>query len=247
MRRARSLWQTLVAGVDNDLAETVSRATTAVWRRLRRGRATKRPSSRRAPWLVGGAVAAAVLAGGALWPTASGVATEDPADVVSTPAPHGDRRERRCVADSAPRRRSAPTADGSAATDLAQVTGGLLDARIACARGAGCLATVVRGCRRRCPRARSTCPPVSDRSRSSTTSATSPCSASTPPTARARPQMVVILRRDEEWLLRDVYGRRAAAMSSEAVGSDAELDPRTPPPRAGTSPHRGSARRPRRR
>ncbi|WP_127818615.1 hypothetical protein, partial [Microbacterium sp. CPCC 204701] len=65
----RPLWQSLIGSVDADLADTVSRATTAVWRRMRTP-----TRSRRAPLLVGGAVAASVLVGGALWPSAGGVA-----------------------------------------------------------------------------------------------------------------------------------------------------------------------------
>ncbi|MFK4835290.1 hypothetical protein ACI3KY_06140 [Microbacterium sp. ZW T2_14] len=143
-----SMWHSLLAGVDNDLADSVSRATTAVWRRLRPNPSDRpeRASRRRAPWLVGGAVAAAVLAGGALWPTASGVAKEEPAEVTAT-APPGQTTEGTGT-------EAAPTTDGSqdppaadpvaaAPTDLAQVTGALLDARLACQGASGCLDDVV--------------------------------------------------------------------------------------------------------
>ncbi|WP_106813969.1 hypothetical protein [Microbacterium timonense] len=82
---ARPLWHSLIAGVDDDLADSVSRATTAVWRRLRADRPPRSPR-RRTPWLVGGAVAAAVLAGGALWPSAGGVATGTAAQTAPPPA-----------------------------------------------------------------------------------------------------------------------------------------------------------------
>ena len=196
-----SMWQSLIAGVDNDLAETVSRATTAVWRRLRPSEQTKR-ASRRAPWLVGGAVAAAVLAGGALWPTASGVATEDPADVVNTPAPTATGT----AADASPTPTAPPVAraaEGSATPDLVQVTGGLLDARIACGGAPDCLATVVADA--------TTLPegaidlPAGTRSLTLLDDFGDIAVLRLDAADGARPsQMVVILRRDEKWLLRDV-------------------------------------------
>lgn len=195
----RSLWHTLVGGVDDDLADTVSRATTAVWRRLRRTQEPPKTGSRRAPWLVGGAVAVAVLAGGALWPTASGVATDDAADATpkATPGP----------AASLPAGAEPPeTPEGAAAgepADLARITGELLDARTACAGDAACLATVAVDA---APLAGGTIDrPATGRSvtllddfgdiavlRVDASDASGPS------------QMVVILRRDEKWLLRDV-------------------------------------------
>ncbi len=135
----RSMWHTLVAGVDDDLADTVSRATTAVWRRLRRTGDAPKAGARRAPWLVGGAVAVAVLAGGALWPSASGVATDDrpSASPAATPG----------LPASAPSGADPTETPGSGAAagepaDLARITSDLLDARIACAGDASCLTTV---------------------------------------------------------------------------------------------------------
>ncbi|KAF2419197.1 hypothetical protein [Microbacterium sp. B35-30] len=197
-----SLWQSLLAGVDNDLADSVSRATTAVWRRLRRIEPTKRNSSRRAPWLVGGAVAAAVLAGGALWPTASGVATEDHADVVTTPAPTATG----AGADPSPTSaapQGAPAADVSAGTALTQVAGGLLDARTACGGATDCLATVVADA--------TTLPegaidlPAGERALTLLDDFGDIAVLRLDAADGALPsQMVVILKRDEKWLLRDV-------------------------------------------
>ncbi len=60
----RPTWvDTMARHVDADLADTVSRVTTGVWRRLR----TPRAGTRR-PWLFAGGAAAAVLAAGLLWP-----------------------------------------------------------------------------------------------------------------------------------------------------------------------------------
>ena len=193
-----SMWQSLVAGVDNDLADTVSRATTAVWRRLRREERIGKPAPRRAPWLVGGAVAAAVLAGGALWPTASGVATEDPADVV-TPTPSGTDR----ASDDASAGPDDAPMDAGAPADLAQVAGALLDARLACGTASDCLASVVvdaaslPGGTVDLPAAERTLTLLDDFGdiavlRADAADGVGPS------------QMVVILRRDEKWLLRDV-------------------------------------------
>lgn len=197
-----SLWQSILAGVDDDLADTVSRATTAVWRRLRRTDPARPASSRRAPWLVGGAVAAAVLAGGALWPTASGVATDDPADVVTTPAPTATG----AGADASPARaepQGALSADGSGGADLAQVAGGLIDARIACGGAPECLATVVADA--------ATLPegaidlPADARTLTLLDDFGDIAVLRLDAADGTRPsQMVVILRRGEEWLLRDV-------------------------------------------
>ena len=196
------LWQSLVAGVDNDLAETVSRATTAVWRRLRRAETTKRASSRRAPWLVGGAVAAAVLAGGALWPTASGVATEEPADVMTAPAPTMTG-EGAGASPTPAGPQGAPTAGSSGGTDLAQVAGALLDSRIACGGAPDCLATVVADA--------TTLPegaidlPAGERTLTLLDDFGDIAVLRLDAADGAHPsQMVVILKRDEKWLLRDV-------------------------------------------
>ena len=193
-----SMWQSLVAGVDNDLADTVSRATTAVWRRLRREERVGKPAHRRAPWLVGGAVAAAVLAGGALWPTASGVATEDPVDVVA-PTPSGADR---ASDDASAAPDDAPT-DAGAPADLAQVAGALLDARLACGTATDCLASVVvdaaslPGGMVDLPAAERTLTLLDDFGDIAVLRVDAVDGASPS-------QMVVILRRDGKWLLRDV-------------------------------------------
>ncbi|TDN92874.1 hypothetical protein [Microbacterium sp. BK668] len=77
-----SLLSRLVGMVDADLADALSRATTGLWRRVR----AERPPSRRRPILVGGIIACAVLAGGLLWP-AGGPATAEGGTADPTPAP----------------------------------------------------------------------------------------------------------------------------------------------------------------
>ncbi|MBW9118925.1 hypothetical protein JNB63_02345 [Microbacterium trichothecenolyticum] len=196
----RSMWQTLVAGVDDDLADTVSRATTAVWRRLRRMGDGAKTGPRRAPWLVGGAVAAAVLAGGALWPSASGVATDEGASAApsATPEPGAP-----VPAGSEP---PAPSANGAPAgepADLERTTAGLLDARNACAGDAACLAAVtvdavpLAGGAIDEPATGRTVTLLDDFGDIAVLRVDAE-DASVPS------QMVVVLRRDEKWLLRDV-------------------------------------------
>ena len=89
------------------------------------------------PWLIGGAAAVIVLAVGLLWPTgeeapatADGGASATPASGASpTPAPTAAT--------------VGPLPDASAPADLVQVTTELLDARRECAGDAGCLTRVM--------------------------------------------------------------------------------------------------------
>ncbi|WP_341999416.1 hypothetical protein MRBLWH7_000815 [Microbacterium sp. LWH7-1.2] len=197
----RSMWQTLVAGVDDELADSVSRATTALWRRLRRTGDGAKTGSRRAPWLVGGAVAAAVLAGGALWPTASGVATDDRASAAPTASPEPAAS---VPAASAPPATSAGGAPAGESADLARITGELLDARNACAGDDdACLTDVtvdampLAGGAIDLPAAGRSVTPLDDFG----DIAVLRVDASD---AAVPSQMVVILRTDQKWLLRDV-------------------------------------------
>ncbi|GAA5198069.1 hypothetical protein [Microbacterium jejuense] len=203
---ARSLWQNLLVGVDDDLADTVSRTTTAVWRRLRGGgaRGASTPGRRRAPWLVGGAVAAAVLAAGALWPgggpaTADGAGGMDPTPTATTLIADTGAPEGTPAAEEG--------ADDAVAQpgDLAAVAAALLDARVACAGESGCLADVLVD-----PATAPAGGGVIDRAAAERTVtllddfgdlAVLRVDAVD---AREVPQLMVILRRDEKWLLRDV-------------------------------------------
>jgi len=199
------VWQTLLAGVDDDLADTVSRTTTAVWRRLRPAERAHRTTRRRAPWVLGGAVAVAVLAGGALWPTASGVATVDPAGspAASTPGPSASDTDR-AGADPPAAAGTQPAAEGEGApADLAQVTGALLDARIACGTTSDCTASVVAdgaalpGGVIDLPAAERTVTLLDDFGDLAVLRVDAN-------DGRRPSQMVVVLRRDQKWLLRDV-------------------------------------------
>ncbi|MET0741361.1 MAG: hypothetical protein ABWZ26_07405 [Candidatus Nanopelagicales bacterium] len=127
--------EALARHVDADLADVVSRATTGVWRRLRRPR-----EGSRKPWLLAAGAAAAVLVTGLLWP--SGVGGPATADT------HGSR-----VDPTAPATTPAPTADTrtspvggdaqAAPADLVEVANLLLAARAACAGDPTCLADVM--------------------------------------------------------------------------------------------------------
>ncbi|GAA1989262.1 hypothetical protein [Microbacterium pumilum] len=126
---------TIARHVDADLADVVSRATTGVWRRLRRPRATSRK-----PWMLAAAAAAAVLAAGLLWPTgAGGPATaetqgSDPTAPVRTPT---------AKTPSPTAGTSVDAGGGAAPADLVAVANALLAARTTCAGEVGCLAGVV--------------------------------------------------------------------------------------------------------
>jgi hypothetical protein len=141
----RSAWQRLLGHADSDLADTVSRATTAVWRRWR-----TRTGSRRAPLLVGGAAAAIVLVGGALWPSAGGVATGQHAaptgaQSAGPPAGRAPTTSGDGASGAADDGGSPPAADGETAraTALDAVTATLLDRRAGCGDDQACLAGVL--------------------------------------------------------------------------------------------------------
>jgi hypothetical protein len=198
--RPRTTWQMLIGHVDTDLADTVSRVTTGLWRRAR---GPERPR-RRAPWIVGGAVGAAVLAGGTLWPAAGGEITGGTHSEPSEAASAGPAGAEGATAPPVPTVPSAPTAE-AAPPDLAAVGSALLDERIACGSDHECLETV-----------------LSD--------ASAPLGAGAidlPSSARVvtllddfgdvavlrvdasdgslPAQLTVLVRQDEKWLLRDVH------------------------------------------
>jgi len=203
-----SVWQTLVSGVDSDLADTVSRATTAVWRRLRPSpHASARAGARRAPWLVGGAVAVCILAGGAFWPTAGEVATGAGGGSAPTPAASAPPPLPAITASpSAPPAGDDPPAETTPVdaplADLARITSELLDARLACEGAQQCLAEVtvdaapLVGGAIDLPSAERSVTLLDDFGDLAVLRVDTPGGANS--------QMIVILRRNEKWLLRDV-------------------------------------------
>lgn len=208
----RGLWESLARHVDADLADAVSRATTSVWRRARAAPPTGR---RRAPLLTGAAVAVAVIGVGLTWPA-------DPGDVATA---GGDGSTRSVVAPSAsaespgvspsaatavpaasPEAVTAPSdgASGEAAADedLVRVAVTLLAGLDECGEDAECRARIVMDAGATpavgIPAERRQIALLDDFGgvavlRVDDTSGETPS------------QLIVIARRDGEWLLRDVH------------------------------------------
>lgn len=200
----RALWASLVARVDDDIADTLSRATTAVWRRAR----TRSPS-RRAPWAVGGGLAAAILIGGALWPAAGGVATSDPAPAASSspsalhPGADADPVD---SGDTAAHDAPSPMADTAPdAADLTVVADALIVARLDCGGDQDCLRAVLAD-----PAAELTAGVIDLPAKARTTTLLDDFGGVAvlrmdPIDAGSPSQLVVIVLRDGRWLLRDVH------------------------------------------
>ncbi|MFH8249908.1 hypothetical protein ACH3VR_06020 [Microbacterium sp. B2969] len=191
--RERSLVARLAGNVDADLADAFSQASTAVWRRFRR--ADREPAtSRRRPLLVAAAVAAVVLAGGLLWPTGgAGPATAQPDATAAAPtgAPSAEA--------------TATPSDVSGQESLEAVLDALLTARSACGADSGCLAPLQDDASAVFP------PGAIDEPATERTitlldefggAAVLRVESSTGGIAA---QLVVIFRRDEKWVLRDVH------------------------------------------
>jgi hypothetical protein len=199
----RSAWQRLIGHADAEWADTLSRATTTVWRRLRSG---ARP--RRAPLLVAGVAAAAVLIGGALWPAAGGVADGGdargiPSVAGAPPAEHGDA----AGPASGPDMQEPPATptDGGSTRGLESVAAALLDARTACAGDAECLAAVVADPGMSVP-AGPVELPAPERVLSLLDDFGGVAVLRVDAADGTAPsQLVVITRREERWLLRDVH------------------------------------------
>ena len=189
--------------VDADWADLVSRTTTGVWRALRAPR-----TGRRRPWLLAGGIAGVVLVGGLMWPTGgAGPATaEVPVGPTATPtpspasAPAGQSGTR-----TGPGEKTASDPPVDASTDLAAITADLLTARSACGQEESCLGKVQESGGARFPSG------VVDLPADERTvalldefggAAVLRAEASG---SDATPQLVVIVRTDERWLLRDVY------------------------------------------
>lgn len=195
--RSRTWVDALARQVDADLADAFSQATTGLWRRLR----TPRPGARR-PWLLATAAAAVVLVAGLLWPTgADGPATADAgSERVAGSATVAPSASADPAADSA-----APDTAVAAPADLVAVTDRLLIARTACAGDTSCLGDVL----------------------VDPASVFPPGAIDLEPTLRTTTllddfggvavlrvdatetavdaQLVVIIRHDDRWLLRDVH------------------------------------------
>lgn len=207
-------WQLAFARhLDADWADLVSQTTTGLWRSVR----ARRPGGRRRPWLLAGGLAAAIVAGGLLWPTgpggpatADGAASRDaeaPSPVPSpsaAPVPMPDPTARGDAEDA--------THDDStggiepsegAPADLASIADALLAGRSACGGESACLEGVLETADAQFP------PGVVDlaaEERSVTLlDEFGGAAVLRAEAAGGTPQLVVIVRADGRWLLRDVY------------------------------------------
>jgi hypothetical protein len=200
----------LARHIDADLAETFSRATTAVWRRLTRRSQSR--TRRGAPWLVAAAAAGAVIVGGLLWPDGGGSpATADNPSTAASPTPTGGTTAEAGASSAGPSQAhatpddtGATSADAPSKDDLAGIAESLLERRIECAGDEECIAGLTsRGGVH-----------VSgvvdlDAAERETTLLDDFGGVAVvrvdPRDGNAPSQLVVIERRDDEWLLRDVY------------------------------------------
>ncbi|GAB2837698.1 hypothetical protein ACFQ0P_13740 [Microbacterium insulae] len=147
----RGLWGSLARHADADVADLVSRATTSVWRRLR---IEPTRAGRRAPLVVGAAVAAVIIGGGLLWPAGDDATAEGSATNTSpTPTAVGETREARESAGAEapePEESTGPmptpqpedAAAAHAESDLGVVAGDLLARLDACGEDAACRAAL---------------------------------------------------------------------------------------------------------
>lgn len=126
----RAWWTTVLASVDADFADAFSRATTGLWRRMRR----PARRSRRRPWALAACLGAGVIAVGLMWPAPGppavaggqpGVTDVPDRSVAPAATPAADPPDPAAPGESAP-------AAGAASVDLAVVTATLLDRRREC-------------------------------------------------------------------------------------------------------------------
>ncbi len=188
-------WDGVLRHVDADLADLVSRATTRLWRRAT---ATRAPS-RRAPWLIAGAAATVVLGAGLLWPSDG-----DDAATAEVPVATPSASAIEATATPSAEPKPAPTPSG-AAPDLIAVAADLLDRRRACEGDLECLRPVVLDPESSWP-AGPIDAPGDQRSivLLDDFGGVAVLRVDAEP-AGAASQLVVIERRDGEWLLRDVH------------------------------------------
>lgn len=192
----------LVQHVDADWADVVSRTTTGIWRRA----TTARASSRR-PWLLAAGVAVAVLIAGLVWPTGSeDPATAEPEPLPSVSAdPSATSAAQGAVDDDTPAPDAATDATGSAVGDLATIAGELLTARTACDGDSACLAAIQESAGAAFPAGATD---LTADARTVTLLDEFGGAAVLRVDAReagSASQLVVLVRVEETWLLRDVY------------------------------------------
>jgi len=210
----RGLWHRLAAHVDADLADTVSRATTAVWRRAR-----AESRARRAPWFVAAAVACGVLAVGAFWPvpgeeSVGPAAGEHVAGFRGAQEPAGEHDAADDAAQGEGAGESSGSTDdaasgeapsGSRAEDPGVGGTAVLDGRHACAGDAACLAAWIADPAAAFP-AGVVDLPGPERSVSLIDDLGDLAVVRVDAMDESLPaQLVVLIRREGRWLLRDVH------------------------------------------
>jgi hypothetical protein len=217
----RGLWESLARHVDADLADAVSRVTTSVWRRARAAPTGRR----RAPLLAGAAVAAAVIGVGLTWPADPGdVATAggngpggavvDPSSTAAAAPTAGQTATPQPT--SPPGTGAAPSegagsegANGDAGADedlagedLAGVAAALLAGLDECGEDAECRAAIVMDA----GAVRPMSIPAERRAVALLDDFGGVAVLRVDDTSGGAPsQLIVIARRDGEWLLRDVH------------------------------------------
>ncbi|MEV8268289.1 hypothetical protein [Microbacterium sp. NPDC076911] len=206
MPRSRGLTDRLARHVDADLADTFSRATTAVWRWLTRSR---QMSSKRAPWLVAAAVTTVVLAGGLLWPSEDGdpATAELPSESTATTTSNGsdpnDSPSDIPALDSAGAE-TAETTDARSDADITMAVDTLLTRRASCEGDEACESAFAVNSGLLQPAG------VIDQTSDQRTQTLideygGVAVVRVAPRADGEPQIVVVELRNDEWLLRDVY------------------------------------------
>lgn len=124
----------LLRHVDADLADLFSRAGTDVWRRVRRLR-----MPRHAPVLLGALLVAVILTGGLLWPAGDESAGDDSTGAVAPSATPGPSASTSAVATSSDSSAAPAAADEQSFEKIVQ---DLLDRRLACTES-DCLGEVL--------------------------------------------------------------------------------------------------------
>ncbi|HWI32111.1 MAG TPA: hypothetical protein VNT50_11510, partial [Microbacterium sp.] len=194
---ARPFRDAIARHVDGELADIVSVAIGGAVRSLR----SRLGRGRRAPWIAAAGVAGAIVLGGALWPTGDGsepvAHAADPSPAASTPVPAGSDSPAPSTTD-APNAASLPL-DGEA--------GILLDRLAECRSGSdpSCLDAVLEVPSLEPPpgaidldRTARTITPLDDYGGVAVLRVEALA-------GDAAPQLIVIVRANDRWLLRDVY------------------------------------------
>lgn len=201
----RSWLLTLSRHLDAEWAELISHTTTAAWRALRSRRA-----GRRQVWLVAAGLAGVVLIGGLMWPTADGgPATADVPPAVATPvpgpAPDPPANPLHDSADTAIDGETDPPPSPEAADDLALVADDLLTARQGCGQDTACLDGVQESSALSFPSGVADLPSdqrtvtVLDEFGGAAVVRAEAIGSDAPA------QLVVLVRAEGRWLLRDIY------------------------------------------